>query len=111
MVFWIQVLVAGLIGAWADVILMRWAVAAGLQPGLALKSAVAILIFATVFAFAIRRGIQSGQPLSAVALVVLLANIGALLLWDNYANNVALSPMQWAGFAFGLVTALCFELG
>ena len=111
MMFWIQVLVAGLIGAAADVILMRWATASGLAPKLWLQSAVAILIFAAVFALAMRRGIQSGQPLSAVALVVLLANIGALLVWDIYVNDVVLAPVQLAGFGFGVVTALCFELG
>ena len=109
--FWIQVLVAGLIGAAADVVLMRWAVASGLQPKLWLESATAILVFATMFALAIRRGIQGGHPLSIVALVVLLSNISLLLLYDSYANGISLTPMQWAGFAFGIITAVCFELG
>lgn len=111
MMFWTQVALAGLIGAAADVVLMRWAVAQGLSPKLWLQSSAAILIFAAVFALAIQRGIREGHPLSIVALVVLLTNIGFLLLWDRYAYDVALSPVQWAGFGFGVITALCFELG
>ena len=111
MLFWIQVVVAGLVGAAADVVLYRWAMASGIAPKLWLQSSAAILVFAAVFAIAIRRGVQTGQPLSAVALVVLLVNIGGLLLWDNYANGVVLSSVQWTGFALGIATALCFELG
>lgn len=109
--FWIQVVIAGLLGAGADVILKQWSIASGLQLKLWMEASVAILIFATLFGLVIRRGIRAGQPLSAIALVVLLVNIGALVLWDSYSSGVTLSPMQWAGFGFGLTAAVCFELG
>lgn len=111
MVFWFQVVLSGLIGAAADVVLQRWAAASGLQLKLWLEASVAILIFASFFGLTIRKGLGEGQPLSIVVMVVLLVNIGALIVWDSFAAGVALSPLQWTGFGLGLLTAACFELG
>src|SRR3989344_1190797 len=103
--FWIQVVVAGLVGAVADVIINRWASASGFQPKLWFQVAVAILIFATLLGFTIRKGKQLGQSMSIIVLVVLLVNIGALVVWDSYCNGVTLTPVQLAGFGFGILAA------
>lgn len=111
MLFWILVIVSGVIGAIADVVLNRWATTHELHLLPWIEAAVLILVFATVFGLAMRLGERAKYPLSAAVLLVLVINIGMVVVIDVWMNGVSFTPVQWAGFTFGLLAFICWELG
>ena len=111
MLFWILVVVAGAIGTIADVVLNRWSTAPELRLQFWLEAAVLILVFATIFGYAMRLGRLAGYPLGVIVLIVLTINVGMVVAVDAWMTGTSLTATQWVGVGLGLGACACFELG
>ena len=109
MTFWILVGLLGLFGALADVVLNQWSKTLSLNWWLA--AATLFLVFMTGFGIAMRLGETRGLSLTAVVLVVLLANISGVAVWDLLVGGTRFTTTQWIGAVLAVAAMVCFELG
>lgn len=109
MLFWTLVFITGVLGGVADVVLNKWGTARELSLRPWIDAAVLIVVFATIFGYAMRQGRLTGYPLSAAVLLVLVVNIGTVVMFDYWMNGVVFTWRQGLGFAFGILAFICWE--
>jgi hypothetical protein len=109
MYFWLMVLFLGLFGALADVSLNQW----GKIPSIFrwTESAGLFLAFMTGFGISMRLGEARGHSLTAVVLVVLLANVVGVGIWDFFVAETRFTTSQWVGVILAVFAIVCFEAG
>ena len=107
--FWILVALTGLLGALADVVINQWS--RTLFSYWYFMSAGLYVVFMTGFGLSMRFGEAHGYSLTIVVLVVLLANIAGVALWDLVVGGSRFTPLQWLGVSLAVAAMLCFELG
>jgi hypothetical protein len=106
--FWILVVLVGLSGAVADVILQQWSRTQLLAPWL--YSAAGYLVFMTGLGLVIRFGEMGKFPLTIAVLLVVVVNIASLAIWDSY-KGVSFPAMQWVGMILCVAGVACLEFG
>lgn len=107
--FWILVVLTGLLGALADVVVNHWS--RTLSPYWYVMSAGLYIVFMTGFGLSMRFGKVRGYSLTAVVLVVLLANIAGVALRDLVVGGDQFTPLQWLGVSLAVAAVLSFEFG
>src|SRR4051812_8508978 len=109
MIFWIVISLLGLFGGLADIVLNQWSKTMSLQWWTA--SAGMFLAFMTGLGMAMRLANAKGYSLTAVVLLVLLANIMAVGLWDFVIGATRFTHLQWLGAILAVTAMVLFELG
>jgi hypothetical protein len=109
MIFWILITCVGLIGAISDIVLNQWS--KSLFIGWWAGAAVLFLAFMTAFGLSMRFGLSQGYSLTMVVVVVLVANIAGVAIWEIFALESRFSSIQWLGIAFAVSAIIFFELG
>lgn len=106
MSFWLLVLGTAIVGAWADVMIAKWA------ENMMMKNfiiAAAILLgFMCGLGWVIKLGGSGGYRIAVAVTLVLVINVALLTLWESYWRS-AFSAMHVVGIAVLLVGAAVLE--
>ncbi len=105
---WLLIVLVGVIGAVADVVLSYWSYTYRLHWWLG--GAAMYLVFMTGLGLVVRQGVTNGYSLAVGVVVVLLVNIVLVTAWDVY-SGASLSALQWLGIVLALGAMACLELG
>lgn len=104
----VAVVLVGVVGAVADVVLSYWSYTGRLQWWVG--GAVLYLIFMTGLGLIIRHGVTIGYSMAVAVVIVLLVNIALVAAWDAYSGG-SISALQWLGIALAAGAMTCLELG
>lgn len=107
--FWILVVVTGLIGAIADVVVSYWSQTNRLSWWIA--GAIGYLVFMTGLGLIVRQGITNGYTLTIALTLVVLCNVVFVAVWETTYGGISLSAEQWIGIALALVAVALIEFG
>src|SRR3989344_5267953 len=108
--FWLLVVVMGILGALADIAVGQWSKTNA--HGWWALGAVGYLVFMTGLGVILRVGMsQGGVTLTIAVVLVVLVNIAGLAMWDSFYARVPLTAIQWAGIVLALAAVACFESG
>jgi len=105
---WLFIVLVGMLGAVADVVLSYWSYTNRLQWWLG--GAALYMVFMTGLGLIVRQGVVNGYSLAIGVVIVLLVNITLVTVWDAY-NGVSLSALQWLGISLAIGAMACLELG
>ncbi|MBX4189433.1 hypothetical protein KW785_02455 [Candidatus Parcubacteria bacterium] len=106
--FWAFIVVVGIIGAIADIVLGKWSETN--QPLWWIAGAVGFLVFMTGLGLIIRQGVSTGYTLTIALVVVILCDVLFVALWEAY-KGIRLTPTQWSGLVLAVGAIVCLELG
>lgn len=107
--FWLLVIFLGVIGGIADVSLNQWSKILSLNWWFV--STILFIVFMTGFGLSMRIGATRGYPLTLAVVLVLLADIMAVGLWDVLYLGTSFTFQQKFGAVLAVVAIACFESG
>ena len=105
---WLFIVLVGIIGAVADIVLSYWSYTLRLQWWVG--AAAMYMVFMTGLGLIVRQGVANDYSLAVGVVIVLLANITLVTVWDAY-NGASLSALQWLGISLAIGAMACLELG
>jgi drug/metabolite transporter (DMT)-like permease len=108
MQFYILVAILGFFGAIADICVDQW-ISRNMDFRWWTLSAILFLLFMTGLGYCIRFGSTRGYTLGTVVIIVLLANITGVLIWDIVAKGVRPGLVQIIGIVLAVGAVICLE--
>jgi hypothetical protein len=107
--FWVFVVVVGIVGAVADITLNSWSKTLSLQSFT--LSAVLFIAFMVGLGITMRLGATRGYSVTLALLLVVLANVAGVACWDIFNQGTRFTSLQWLGALMTMVAIICFEFG
>jgi len=104
--FWILVILAGCVGAFADVVLVRWSQKTTL--GNWVQSAVPYLVFMTILGMVFYLGEIYGKRMTFALLLVVFVNVAGFGVWDSIRNG-KFSPFEILALLLVFAGVVCWE--